>query len=180
MFTGYEQELFTRVVAMAEKEGKPVELVVVPGINPFDAMAHTASKLKGIAPGHRRVRAHGFGRTGPAHWLGLGEGAGASVPFALEIISPGRPSIFVNLGPHPPRLWPQDIELVHNMWSTEREVRGPAAPSRCDRGRLRRTPMNLGTLLDKAQQDTVRRRFGIVSPRPGIAVDEPQEEQTGL
>jgi hypothetical protein len=37
-------------------------------------------------------------------------------PFSLEIITPGRPSMFVNLGPHPPRLWPEDINLVHNMW----------------------------------------------------------------
>jgi hypothetical protein len=36
--------------------------------------------------------------------------------FSLEIISPDRPSIFVNLGPHPPRLWPEDIDLAHEMW----------------------------------------------------------------
>src|SRR5262245_43404917 len=37
-------------------------------------------------------------------------------PFSLEIITPDRPSMFVNLGPHPPRLWPEDIDLVHEMW----------------------------------------------------------------
>src|SRR5437867_9145689 len=37
-------------------------------------------------------------------------------PFSLEIITPDRPSIFVNLGPHPPRLWPEDVDLVHEMW----------------------------------------------------------------
>ena len=36
--------------------------------------------------------------------------------FSLEIISPDRPSIFVNLGPHPPRLWPEDVDLVHELW----------------------------------------------------------------
>jgi hypothetical protein len=36
--------------------------------------------------------------------------------FSLEIITPGRPSIFVNLGPHPPRLWPEDVDIVHDMW----------------------------------------------------------------
>ena len=25
-------------------------------------------------------------------------------------------SYFVNLGPHPPRLWPEDVELVHRLW----------------------------------------------------------------
>src|SRR6185503_12643266 len=37
-------------------------------------------------------------------------------PFSLEIIAPDRPSIFVNLGPHPPRLWPEDVDLVHELW----------------------------------------------------------------
>src|SRR5438128_2100154 len=36
--------------------------------------------------------------------------------FSLEIITPDRPSTFVNLGPHPPRLWPQDVDLVHDIW----------------------------------------------------------------
>ena len=37
-------------------------------------------------------------------------------PFSLEVISPDRPSIFVNLGPHPPRLWPEDVDLLHDIW----------------------------------------------------------------
>ncbi len=24
--------------------------------------------------------------------------------------------MFFNLGPHPPRLWPEDVDLVHQMW----------------------------------------------------------------
>jgi hypothetical protein len=36
--------------------------------------------------------------------------------FSLEIISPARPSIFVNLGPHPPRLWPEDVDRLHELW----------------------------------------------------------------
>jgi hypothetical protein len=37
-------------------------------------------------------------------------------PFSLEIISPGRPSVYVNLGPHPPRLWPEDLDRTHDLW----------------------------------------------------------------
>jgi hypothetical protein len=37
-------------------------------------------------------------------------------PFSLEIITPGRPSTFVNLGPHPPRLWPEDVDKLHDLW----------------------------------------------------------------
>jgi hypothetical protein len=36
--------------------------------------------------------------------------------FSLEIITPGRPSVYVNLGPHPPRLWPQDLDRAHDLW----------------------------------------------------------------
>jgi hypothetical protein len=37
-------------------------------------------------------------------------------PFSLEIITPDRPSVYVNLGPHPPRLWPEDLDRVHDLW----------------------------------------------------------------
>ena len=46
LFDNYERELFTRVVAMAEKEGKTVDLLVVPGIDPYDALVQTAARLK--------------------------------------------------------------------------------------------------------------------------------------
>ncbi len=36
--------------------------------------------------------------------------------FSLEIISPDRPSTYVNLGPHPPRLWPEDVDRLHEIW----------------------------------------------------------------
>ncbi len=36
--------------------------------------------------------------------------------FSLEIISPDRPSMYVNLGPHPPRLWPEDVDRLHELW----------------------------------------------------------------
>src|SRR6202142_1988033 len=45
VFDHYEQELFTTVVAVAEKEGKPVSLLVVPATNVFDAIVGTAQRL---------------------------------------------------------------------------------------------------------------------------------------
>jgi hypothetical protein len=36
--------------------------------------------------------------------------------FSLEVICDGRPSAYINLGPHPPRLWPEDIDRVHELW----------------------------------------------------------------
>ena len=101
---------------MAEKEGKPVELLVVPAVNPFDALAQAANSLQGVAPGHRRQRAHGIGRTGAPLGLAWESLPEPRHPFSLEVISPDRPSTYVNLGPHPPRMWPEDVDLLHEIW----------------------------------------------------------------
>jgi len=116
LFTDYERELFTRVVTMAEKEGKTVDLLVVPGVNPFDAMVQTASKLQAsrlVTGVSAKMDSEELARRIGKAWENLPEPRHA---FSLEIITPGRPSTFVNLGPHPPRLWPEDVDIVHEMW----------------------------------------------------------------
>ena len=45
LFTRYEELLFTRVVALAEKVGKPVSLLVVPSSNFAEAAVRTAAQL---------------------------------------------------------------------------------------------------------------------------------------
>ena len=37
-----------------------------------------------------------------------------------------KDAVFFNLGPHPPRLWPEDIELAHHLW-LELSAQGPGA-----------------------------------------------------
>ncbi|PYS42211.1 MAG: APC family permease [Acidobacteria bacterium] len=116
LFTDDERELFTRVVAMAEKEGKTVDLLVVPAVNPFDAMVQTAAKLQAsrlVTGVSARMDSEELARRIGKAWEKLPE---PRHPFSLEIITPDRPSTFVNLGPHPPRLWPEDIDLVHELW----------------------------------------------------------------
>jgi amino acid transporter len=116
LFTNYERELFSRVVSLAEKEGKPVELLTVPGLNPFDAMVQTADRLKAsrlVSGVSARMASDELAQRIGQAWERLPEPRHA---FSLEIISPDRPSIFVNLGPHPPRLWPEDVDLVHELW----------------------------------------------------------------
>lgn len=116
LFTSYEQELFSHVVQIAEKEGKPLDLLVVPAVDPFDAMVQTAQKLKasrlvsGVSP---KMESEELARRIGLAWERLPE---PRHPFSLEIIAEGRPSIFVNLGPHPPRLWPEDLDLLHEIW----------------------------------------------------------------
>jgi amino acid transporter len=46
LFTSYEQLLFSKVVALAEKAGKPVHLLVVPSTNVFQGSAHAAAQLE--------------------------------------------------------------------------------------------------------------------------------------
>ena len=116
LFSDYETELFTRVVSVAEKEGKHVELLVVPSVNPFDAMVQTAANLKAgrlVTGVSARMASEELARRIGQAWERLPE---PRLPFSLEIISPERPSIYVNLGPHPPRLWPEDLDLLHDMW----------------------------------------------------------------
>ena len=116
LFTDYERDLFTKVVAVAEKEGKHVDLLVVPAVNPFDAMVQTATKLQAsrlVTGVSARMASEELARRIGNAWERLAEPRHA---FSLEIITPGRPSIYVNLGPHPPRLWPEDVDLVHEMW----------------------------------------------------------------
>jgi amino acid transporter len=116
LFTEDERELFTRVVTMAEKEGKTADLLVVPAVNPFDAMVQTAAKLQAsrlVTGVSARMDSEELARRIGQAWEHLPE---PRHPFSLEITTPERPSMFVNLGPHPPRLWPEDIDLVHELW----------------------------------------------------------------
>jgi hypothetical protein len=36
--------------------------------------------------------------------------------LSFEVLLPDGESAFYNLGPHPPRLWPDDVALVHRLW----------------------------------------------------------------
>jgi len=42
------------VVTVAEREGKTVDLIVVPGVDPFDAMVQNRVEAQGIEVGHGR------------------------------------------------------------------------------------------------------------------------------
>ncbi len=116
VFGSDERELFTAVVNQAEKEGKTVELLVVPALDPFTAVVETASNLKvsrlvtGVSV---RMSSEELARRIGLAWEKLAE---PRHPFSLEIITPDRPSTFVNLGPHPPRLWPEDVDKLHDLW----------------------------------------------------------------
>jgi len=116
VFAAYEQELFSHVVAMAEKEGKGVELLVAPAVDPFDAMVRTAASVRAsrlVTGVSARMRPEELARRIGLAWERL---PAPRHPFSLEVISLDGPSTYVNLGPHPPRLWPEDVERLHELW----------------------------------------------------------------
>ena len=116
IFDRYEQELFSAAVSAAEKEGKPVSLLVVPGTDVFDAIVVTAQRLDSsrIVCGlsNKLTTDQQAKLTGDA-WERLPE---PRPRLALEIHSPTGSVHEYPLGPHAPRMRPQDLELMHKLW----------------------------------------------------------------
>ena len=75
LFTDYEQTLFTRVVAIAERHGRAVKLLVVPSTNVFDAVAQTAVRLQAREIVDGRVGQDDGRRPGAAARRGVGSHA---------------------------------------------------------------------------------------------------------
>ena len=111
------QVLFSKVVTLAEKAGKHVELLVVPGPDPNEVILETAANLNsssimiGVSG---KMPLDALAKTFGDAWENL---PAPRPKLSLEIVSPGMDERnFVNLGPHPPRLWPEDEDLLHKLW----------------------------------------------------------------
>jgi amino acid transporter len=117
LFTEYEQRLFTRVVALAEKHGKPVELVIVPATNVFDAVAQTALRLDSavlVAGMSAKMPVQEQARELGRAWERLPEKPRRQVAF--KVIEPSGVEHVVYLGAHAPHLTEEDINLIHKLW----------------------------------------------------------------
>ena len=116
LFDNYEQQLFTKVVEMAEREGKTVKLIVVPTGNVFDGIVQTAQRLESsvIVCGlsNRLTIDEQAKMTGDA-WERLPD---PKPHLRMEIHAPDGTVHEYRLGPHTPRLRPQDLELLHQLW----------------------------------------------------------------
>jgi uncharacterized protein YejL (UPF0352 family) len=126
LFTDYERRLFTRVVALAEKHGKPVDLVVVPTTNIFDAVAQTALRLDSavvVAGLSSKMAAQEQARELGRAWERLPEKPRRQVTF--KVIEPNGVEHIVNLGAHAPHLTEDDINLIHKLW-----IKVSSVPSR--------------------------------------------------
>ena len=116
VFDHYEQELFTAAVAVAEKEGKPVSLLVVPATDVFEAIVVTAQRLDSsridCGLSNKLTTDEQAKLTGDA-WERLPE---PRPRLTLEIHAPNGTVREYLLGPHAPRMRPQDLELMHSVW----------------------------------------------------------------
>ncbi len=129
LFTNYEQLLFSRVIALAEKAGKHVDLLVVPSSNVFEAIAHTAAQLDcaEIIAGRSSVLSpeEQAKRLGEA-WEALPNKPQHEVSF--RVVEPGGETRGFCLGAHAPPLDDDDINIIHKLWlDVTREKNGEAA-----------------------------------------------------
>jgi amino acid transporter len=116
LFEEYEQQLFTKVVELAEKQGKHVSLMVVPSANVFDAILQTASRLDSsriVCGLSNRLTLDEQGKLTGDAWERLPE---PRLNVVLEIHAPDHSMEEYYLGPHLPRLRDQDLELLHKIW----------------------------------------------------------------
>jgi amino acid transporter/nucleotide-binding universal stress UspA family protein len=116
VFDHYEQELFTAAVAAAEKEGKPISLLVVPATDVFEAIMVTAQRLDATRVvcglSNKLTSDEQAKLTGDA-WERLPE---PRPRITLEVAAPDGSVREYAIGPHNPRLRPQDVELMHKLW----------------------------------------------------------------
>jgi len=117
VFTDYEQLLFTKVVAVAERLGRPVKLLVVPSTNVFDAVAQTAVRLSSseiILGDSAKFSAADQARMLGQAWERVENSAKLRTRLLAYKMS-GEVQSFL-LGPHAPTLTRDDLDLIHRLW----------------------------------------------------------------
>src|SRR5271163_1674102 len=116
VFDHYEQELFTAAVSVAEKEGKPISLLVVPATDVFDAIMVTAQRLASgrvICGLSNKLTADEQAKLTGDAWERMPE---PRPRVCLEVYAPDGAVREYAIGPHTPRMRPQDVELMHQLW----------------------------------------------------------------
>src|ERR1700674_4379441 len=116
VFDHYEQELFTAAVAVAEKEGKPIHLLVVPATDVFEAIMVTAQRLDSsrvVCGLSNKLTADEQAKLTGDAWERLPEPRPRMI---LEVCAPDGTIREFAIGPHSPRMRPQDVELMHRLW----------------------------------------------------------------
>ncbi len=116
IFSDYEQTLFTRAVAIAEKFGKHISLLVVPARDVGSAIVQTATSLESSAV----VAGLSTKITAQEQALMLGRAWEAAPEpkrqFILQVVRPDMKVETFTIGPHTPQMRTEDVHLVHRLW----------------------------------------------------------------
>ncbi|HUJ30610.1 MAG TPA: APC family permease [Candidatus Acidoferrum sp.] len=116
LFSTIEQLLFTKVLSIAEKEGKPVRLAVAAANDLWEGILRAAANLESsavVAGSSSKMPVTEQARDIGLAWERMPE---PRPQVTLEIFtSSGQEQIFY-LGPHAPRLTPKEIDLLHKLW----------------------------------------------------------------
>ena len=116
VFDNYEQELFTAVVAAAEKEGRHVSLVVVPTNDVFEGIVATAQRLNStvvVCGLSNKLTADEQGKLTGDAWERLPE---PRPRLTLVVVGQNGERHEYQLGPHRPRVRKEDVDLLHSLW----------------------------------------------------------------
>jgi len=116
LFTPIEQMLFTKVLSIAEKEGKPVRLSLAAANDLWEGILRTASNLESssiVLGSSSKMPLTEQAREIGVSWERMPD---PRPRVALEIFTPsGQEQIFY-LGPHATRLTQKEIDLLHKVW----------------------------------------------------------------
>jgi amino acid transporter len=116
VFSDYEQTLFTRAVAIAEKAGKKISLLVVPARDPWSAIVQTANAMQSSAV----VVGLSSRMSSQEQAFQLGRAWEAAPDpkrqFVLQVVRPDLTVDTFRIGPHAPTMKSEDVHLVHRLW----------------------------------------------------------------
>ncbi len=165
LFTDYEQLLFTKVVSIAEKAGKHVELLVVPSSNIFQAIALTAAKLHSsqIIAGKSSVmepeeQARQLGKA----WEQIPTQQRQTESVDFRVIDAFGNIREFYLGAHLPKLQEEDVYLIHQLWLDVVQESGYEEIHHRDIVKI--ALIHLSISLSTDQRKTVLDQFGKTPP----------------
>jgi magnesium transporter len=124
--TPYERRLLSDVVALAERVGRPVRLLIVPTRNVWDAIVGTVIRLRSsdvyvgessTLSGEDQARLLGDA------WERTDKPEALDVRLVIYHRS-GRADTY-HLGAHPPSLTSGDLDLIHRLWLDAVKTVGP-------------------------------------------------------
>jgi amino acid transporter len=115
-FSEHEQMIFTKAISVAESFGKKVSLLMIPAGDVFTALAQSANSLEVDSV----VSGVSSSITAGEQAFHLGQ-AWEALPepkrqFNFYVVDTNGEAKVYYIGPHAPKLSPDDVQLVHRLW----------------------------------------------------------------